>query len=72
MAIKRSEYQRGALSALNEAKTLALANATLVGVLAGPDEARALLTYFNTILDPLIEKHSQDLGHERNNVESKK
>lgn len=53
-----SEYQRGALAALNEAKTIALAHATLAGVLAGPDVANTLLVSFNTILDPLIEKHS--------------
>ncbi|EBE4779406.1 hypothetical protein FHK17_08010 [Salmonella enterica] len=54
-----SEYQRGALAALNEAKTIALAHATLAGVLAGPDVANALLISFNTLLDPLIEKHSR-------------
>ena len=54
----QSEFTRGALAALNEAKTMALANATLAGVLAGPDMAQTLLTLSNAILDPLIAKHS--------------
>lgn len=54
----QSEFTRGALAALNEAKTMALANATLAGVLAGSDVAQALLISFNALLDPLIEKHS--------------
>ncbi|EGB8470000.1 hypothetical protein H8N67_004307 [Salmonella enterica] len=54
-----SEYQRGALDALNEAKTLALAHATLAGVLVGSDIADTLLISFNALLDPLIEKHSR-------------
>ncbi|EDJ1874684.1 hypothetical protein GE944_18880 [Salmonella enterica] len=53
-----SEYQRCALDALNEAKTMALAHATLAGVLAGGEVANTLLISFNVILDPLIEKHS--------------
>ncbi|EIJ8981146.1 hypothetical protein [Citrobacter freundii] len=53
-----SEYQRGALAALNEAKTLALAHATFAGVLAGSEAANTLLISFNVLLDPLIEKHS--------------
>ncbi|EBU9259344.1 hypothetical protein DMO35_13515 [Salmonella enterica subsp. enterica serovar Reading] len=54
----QSEFTRGVLAALNEAKTIALAHATLAGVLAGPDVANTLLISFNAILDPLIEKHS--------------
>ncbi len=54
-----SEYQRGALAALHEAKTLAIAHATLAGVLTGGDVANALLISFNALLDPLIEKHSR-------------
>lgn len=55
----KSEFTRGALAALNEAKTIALAHATLAGVLAGPDVANTLLISFNALLDPLIEKHSR-------------
>ncbi len=54
-----SEYQRGALAVLNEAKTLALAHATLAGVLVRSDIADTLLISFNALLDPLIEKHSR-------------
>ncbi|WP_393948392.1 hypothetical protein [Kluyvera intermedia] len=54
----QSEFTRGALAALNEVKTLALANATLTGVLVGADYAQMLLTSFNVLIDPLIEKHS--------------
>lgn len=53
----QTEYQRGAMAALHEAKTLALAHATLAGVLAGGDVAETLLISFNALLDPLIEKH---------------
>lgn len=56
----QSEYQRGALAALHEAKTLALANATLAGVLSGPEVAKVLLISFDALLDPLIEKHSRE------------
>ena len=55
----QSEFTRGVLAALNEAKTVALAHATLAGVLAGPDVANTLLISFNALLDPLIEKHSR-------------
>ncbi|EDC3113718.1 hypothetical protein N3363_001337 [Salmonella enterica] len=55
----QSEFTRGALSALNEAKTLAIAHATLAGVLAGSEVANTLLISFNALLDPLIEKHSR-------------
>ncbi|HBU9892576.1 hypothetical protein [Citrobacter freundii] len=55
----QSEFTRGTLAALNEAKTIALAHATLAGVLAGPDVANTLLISFNALLDPLIEKHSR-------------
>lgn len=55
----QSEFTRGALAALHEAKTLAIAHATLAGVLAGGDVANALLISFNALLDPLIEKHSR-------------
>lgn len=54
----QSEFTRGALVALNEAKTLALANATFAGVLAGADVAQTLLTSFNALIDPLIEKYT--------------
>ncbi|EHC5956125.1 hypothetical protein JSY51_000736 [Salmonella enterica] len=54
-----SEYQRGALAALNEAKTMALAHATFAGVLGGSEVANTLLISFNALLDPLIEKHSR-------------
>lgn len=58
----QTEYQRGALAALHEAKTMALAHATLAGVLTGADVAEALLISFNALLDPLIEKHSRGEG----------
>lgn len=56
----QTEFQRGALTALHEAKTMALANATLAGVLAGADVAGALLISFNALLDPLIEKYNAE------------
>ncbi|EKC2244670.1 hypothetical protein VQZ80_002231 [Salmonella enterica] len=55
----QSEFTRGALSALNEAKTLAIAHAALAGVLAGSEVANTLLISFNALLDPLIEKYSR-------------
>ncbi|HEM7961846.1 TPA: hypothetical protein U2L47_001981 [Citrobacter koseri] len=54
----QTEHQRGALAALHEAKTLALAHATLAGVLAGSEVAETLLISFNALLDPLIEKYA--------------
>ncbi|WP_210522746.1 hypothetical protein [Pantoea ananatis] len=53
-----TEYQRAALAALYEAKTMGLAHATLAGVLADQDTVKTLLISFNALLDPLIEKHT--------------
>jgi len=48
-----------ALVALNEAKAAALAYSTLAGVLVDTDSAETLMTAFNTVLDPLIEKYKR-------------
>lgn len=57
---RKTEYQCGALAALNEAKTMALAHATLAGVLAGVEVAEALLISFNALIDPLLEKYNAE------------
>ncbi|HBZ2423427.1 TPA: hypothetical protein PS816_004396 [Klebsiella pneumoniae] len=52
------EYIQGALAALNEAKTLNLANATALGVLEGTAVAKTLVNVMNLVLDPLIKKYA--------------
>ncbi|WP_433702238.1 hypothetical protein QYQ84_26580 [Klebsiella pneumoniae] len=57
--MKRSpEYAQGALTALREAKTLNLANATPLAVLESPEAAKTLVNLMNLVLDPLIQKYT--------------
>lgn len=52
------EYALGALTALYEAKTLNLANATALGALESPEVAKTLVNLMNLVLDPLIQKYT--------------
>ncbi|HBS7470268.1 TPA: hypothetical protein MAQ80_004689 [Klebsiella pneumoniae] len=52
------EYVQGALVALHEAKTLNLTNATALGVLGAPEDAKTLFNLMNLVLDPLIQKYT--------------
>lgn len=55
---KSFEYNAGAKAALGEARAIALAYATAAGVLSGANAGKILLSAFDAVLVPLIEKYA--------------
>lgn len=55
---KSFEYNAGAKAALSEARAIALAYSTAAGVLSGANTGKILLSAFDAVLVPLIEKYT--------------